>query len=93
MRVKHGAGSSNHVPLSVAQARSSHLRHPGQKKGKEYGQSRAGGTADAIVITAAPRREVMTGDYLTLPFVGAPRARGDRFTASLRLDGGSLVAL
>jgi threonylcarbamoyladenosine tRNA methylthiotransferase MtaB len=83
----------DHVPLSAAQARSSHLRHLGQKKGKEYRRSRAGGTADAIVISSAAEREVMTGDYLTLPLAGAPRPRGDRFTALLRLDGDSLVAV
>ena len=83
----------DHVPLAVAQARSSHLRHLGQAKGNEYRKRRAGGTADAIVITAGERREVLTEDYLTLSHVGPPRPRGDRFTAALRLDGDSLVAV
>ena len=83
----------DHVPLSVAQARSSHLRHLGQAKGNEYRRTRSGGTADAIVITAGERREVMTEDYLTLTHAGPIRARGDRFKAALRLDGDSLVAV
>jgi threonylcarbamoyladenosine tRNA methylthiotransferase MtaB len=83
----------DHVPLSAAQARSAHLRHLGQAKGTAYRRARAGEVADAIVISAAPDREVMTGDYLTLPLVGATRPRGDRFQATLRLDRDSLIAV
>ena len=45
---------SDHVPLSVAQARSAHLRHLGQASGNAYKRTRAGELADAIVISAAP---------------------------------------
>ncbi len=83
----------DHVPLSLAQERSHHIRHLGQKKGKEYRAARAGNVADVIVISAAPGREGMTEDYLTVPLTGAPRARGDRFDAMLRLDGETLVAV
>lgn len=83
----------DHVPLGVAQARSAHLRHLGQKKGKEYRAAQSGRTADAIVIGGGPDREVMTGNYLTLPYLGPVRPRGTRFTAALRLDGDSLVAV
>jgi threonylcarbamoyladenosine tRNA methylthiotransferase MtaB len=83
----------DHVPLSLAQERSHELRHLGQKKGKEYREGRAGSFADAVVIGAAPGREVMTGDYLTLPLRGEPRSRGDRFTARLELENDVLVAL
>lgn len=81
-----------HVPLAVAQERSARLRHLGQEKGGAYRRTRAGTRGDAIVITAAPAREVMTEDYLTLPLVGVARGRGERFRADLRLDGDSLVA-
>lgn len=85
-----------HVPLALAQARSHELRHLGQKKGKEYRAARAGGkgaaAADVIVISAGPDREGMTEDYLTVSLRGEPRPRGDRFSASLRLDGDALVA-
>jgi threonylcarbamoyladenosine tRNA methylthiotransferase MtaB len=81
----------NHVPLSAAQDRSSQLRHLGQAKGNVYRQSRAGAKADAVVITAVPDREAMTEDYLTVKVTGAPRARGDRFTGTLRADGDALV--
>lgn len=82
----------DHVPLGAVQERSHELRHLGQKRGKEYAQRRAGGHADAIVITAGAPREVMTEDYLTVPLTGAPRPRGSRFAATLRIDGDSLVA-
>jgi threonylcarbamoyladenosine tRNA methylthiotransferase MtaB len=81
----------DHVPLSAAQERSSHLRHLGQAKGNAYRQSRAGGQADAVVITAAPERDAMTQDYLTVKLAGEARARGDRFTGTLRADGDALV--
>jgi threonylcarbamoyladenosine tRNA methylthiotransferase MtaB len=82
----------DHVPLAVTQQRSAELRHLGQSKGNAYKRSRAGGYADAIVISAGPEREVMTGDYLTLTLTGAARPRGDRFEAELRLEGEVLTS-
>jgi threonylcarbamoyladenosine tRNA methylthiotransferase MtaB len=84
---------ADHVPLAATQARSAHLRHLGQAKGNMYKRARAGGIADAVVITGAPEREVMTGDYLTLRYTGPERGRGERFDVTLGLDGDSLVAL
>jgi threonylcarbamoyladenosine tRNA methylthiotransferase MtaB len=81
----------DHVSLSVAQSRSSHLRHLGQAKGNAYRLARTDGKADAIVISAGERREAMTGDYLTLPVGGPPRPRGDRFMATLRGEGTELT--
>ncbi len=81
------------MPLGVAQERSHQLRHMGQAKGKGYATRRAGGEADAIVITAGPEREVMTEDYLTAGLAGPVRPRGSRFAATLRLEGDSLVAV
>ncbi|MGH7678583.1 MAG: MiaB/RimO family radical SAM methylthiotransferase [Gemmatimonadaceae bacterium] len=83
----------DHVPLALAQERSSHLRHLGQAKGNAYKRARAGGMADAIVITATPEREVMTEDYLTLELVRTLHPRGERFDAALCLERDSLVAV
>ena len=79
------------VPLGAVQTRSSHLRHLGQKKGKQYRAGRIGGRADAIVISSAPEAEAMTGDYLALPLRGPKRARGGRFDAEIRAEGESAV--
>jgi threonylcarbamoyladenosine tRNA methylthiotransferase MtaB len=81
------------VPLSAAYARSHRLRHLAQEKANAYRRSRAGGSADAIVITGGAAREVMTEDYLTLSLAGSERPRGDRFRANLRLENGSLLAV
>ena len=83
----------DHVPLRVAQERSHHVRHLGQKAGKEYRARRAGGTADIVVVSAGAEREGLTEDYLTVSLRGAPRPRGSRFQARLKLEGESLVAL
>ena len=83
----------DHVPLGAAQERSHHVRHLGQKKGKEYRAARAGGSADVVVVSAGPEREGLTEDYLTVRLVGEPLPRGTRFRALLSLEGESLVAL
>jgi hypothetical protein len=80
------------VPLSAVQARSHELRHLGQKKGKEYRAARAGGQADVVVISGGPDREGMTEDYLAVR-VPASRTRGERFHATLTLQGDSLEAV
>jgi threonylcarbamoyladenosine tRNA methylthiotransferase MtaB len=81
----------NHVPLLVAQERSSHLRHLSEAKGKAYRLSRIGTRADAIVISSAPARDAMTEDYLSLPIRGDTRPRGDRFMARVEAEGDALV--
>jgi threonylcarbamoyladenosine tRNA methylthiotransferase MtaB len=81
----------DHVPLSVAQERSSALRHLAEAKGRAYRQSRVGTRADAIVISSGPEREAMTEDYLSLPLRGAVRPRGDRFAARVDAEGDGLV--
>ena len=82
-----------HVPLSAAQQRSHHVRHLGQKKGKEYRATRAGGPADIVVVSAGAEREGLTEDYLTVKIDGAARPRGTRYPATLRMDGEALVAV
>jgi uncharacterized protein with GYD domain len=47
--------------------------------------------ADAIVITTGPDREALTEDYLTLAIRGDVRARGERFTALVKLEGDATV--
>jgi len=81
------------VPLSLAQERSHHVRHLGQKKGKEYRAARAGTHADVIVISAAPDREGMTEDYLSVQLRGKPRPRGERFMGTLKAAEGDAAML
>jgi threonylcarbamoyladenosine tRNA methylthiotransferase MtaB len=84
---------SGHVPLSAAQERSHHLRHLGQKKGKEYRAARAGSRADIVVIGAGESQEGMTEDFLTVAIRGVRRPRGARYSTTLAFDAESLVAL
>ena len=81
-----------HVPLAATQARSHELRHLGQKKGKEYRAGRAGTVADLVVISGGADREAMSEDFLTVR-VPANRPRGERFAATLRLDGDALACV
>ncbi|MEX2178671.1 MAG: MiaB/RimO family radical SAM methylthiotransferase [Gemmatimonadaceae bacterium] len=78
------------VNASEARDRSLALRALADRKGAAYRAARAGSRADAIVISAAPGREAMTEDYLTVPMARA-RPRGERFEGTLRADGGALV--
>ena len=84
---------TEHVPLGAAQERSHELRHLGQKKGKEYRAARAGSIADVVVTAAAPRREGITEDYLTVAIGGDPRPRGARFSGRLALENEELVVV
>lgn len=80
------------VPLGAAHERSHELRHLAQKKGREYRAARAGSLADVVVTGTGPVREGMTEDYLTVALPGAPRPRGERFSATLTLHGDLLAA-
>ena len=82
---------ADHVPLALAQQRSSHLRHLSEAKGQAYRRARIGSSADAIVISSGPEREAVTEDYLSLPMRGEARPRGDRFTARVAAEGNALV--
>lgn len=79
------------VQPAVAHERSSRLRELAGIKARAYRRARAGTRADAIVISAAPAREAMTEDFLTV-VTREHLARGHRFSATLRLEGDSLVA-
>ena len=80
------------VSPAVVKERSSRLRALGEAKAALYRASRAGGAADAIVVTGAPRREAVTEDYLTVA-VAEPRSRGERFTARLAQGTEALVTV
>jgi len=79
------------VQASVIHDRSARLRELAAGKSSAYTASRAGSAADVVAITGAPDREGMTEDFLTVA-LQAPRARGERFTATLAWSDGSLVA-
>jgi threonylcarbamoyladenosine tRNA methylthiotransferase MtaB len=88
----------NRVTPAVAQARAAELRAVAAQKAAAYAASRAGGTADVIVL-GAPRdgeRCGMTGDYLDVTLADPSMARGARFDAVLRgadaVVGNKLVA-
>jgi threonylcarbamoyladenosine tRNA methylthiotransferase MtaB len=81
----------DHVPLALAQERSSELRHRGQAKGNAYRRARAGSVADVIVIGSAPKREGMTEDYLTIELRDGGQPRGHRSDGVLLLEGDGLT--
>jgi threonylcarbamoyladenosine tRNA methylthiotransferase MtaB len=81
----------NVVPSAVAADRSARLRAIASDKALTYAQSRAGSVADVVVHAGSPNRQGTTEDYLTVA-VASPRARGDRYSAQLCLEGGTLVA-
>jgi threonylcarbamoyladenosine tRNA methylthiotransferase MtaB len=70
------------LPSTAIRERARRLREIGDAKARAYAASRAGGAADTIVVTAPPRRDGVTADYLTLPVRGE-RGRGSRFTGML----------
>ncbi len=84
---------AGHVPERVADERAAELRAVGRRKAAAYRLGRAGGRADVVVIKGGPlAREGMSEDYLTV-FLDSPRLeRGARFSATLALDDGKLVA-
>jgi len=82
------------VPPAVARARARELRELGSRKAAAYRASRAGSTADVIVVRggAAGEREGVTEDYLSVLPGAASLPRGTRYLARLRSDGSRLIA-
>jgi threonylcarbamoyladenosine tRNA methylthiotransferase MtaB len=82
------------VPPAVARARARELRELGSRKASAYRASRAGNTADVIVVRggAAGEREGVTEDYLSVLPGAASLPRGTRYLARLRSDGSRLIA-
>lgn len=81
------------VPPAVARARAAELRALAARKGARYSASRAGGTADVVVVGRGNRRSGVTEDYLTVNLRDRALPRGVRFVAKLQAaPDGSLVA-
>ena len=71
------------VAPALAAERAGELRALSERKATAYRAARVGGTADVVVVTSAPRREGLTGDYLTVRVADEMQARGSRFQAIL----------
>jgi threonylcarbamoyladenosine tRNA methylthiotransferase MtaB len=79
------------VPPAVARERAAELRALADQKQAAYAASRAGGTADVVVIGGTPVRTGLTEDYLEVE-VASDRARATRFGARLSSAGRRLHA-
>lgn len=71
-------------PKTVAAERAAELRALGQAKAQAYAASRAGGTADVVVVQGGEKPEGLTADYLSV-LCAPPAERRSRLTA--RLEG------
>ncbi|HVB31414.1 MAG TPA: MiaB/RimO family radical SAM methylthiotransferase [Gemmatimonadaceae bacterium] len=81
------------VADTVARARAAEMRALAHRKQAAYAASRAGTTADVVVLGAAGHRSGLTEDYLTVRLDDPALPRGHRFVARLRTaTDGSLVA-
>ena len=74
------------VQPAVARERAAELRAIADEKAAAYAASRAGGTADVVVIGGTPVRTGLTEDYLEVE-VAPDRARATRFAARLSTSG------
>jgi len=79
------------VQPSVARERAAELRALGHEKHAAYAASRAGGTADVVVIGGSPVRTGLTEDYLEVE-VAPHRARATRFVGRLVAAGTRMSA-
>ena len=77
----------------VAQRRAAELRAIAARKAGAYAASRAGGTADVVVVGSAGEREGITGDYLSVCLADQAMPRGARFAARLTMNDNRLTAL
>ncbi len=72
------------VPDALRRARAAELRALGATKAAAYASSRAGGTADVIVVGHDDgNRDGLTEDYLTVDLASPAPARGVRFRSVL----------
>jgi threonylcarbamoyladenosine tRNA methylthiotransferase MtaB len=81
------------VPSAVAQRRAAELRAVAGRKAAAYAASRAGGTADVVVVGSGGAREGITGDYLSVRLEDPTLPRGARIAARLTMDDNRLTAL
>ncbi|GAC1516788.1 MAG: tRNA (N(6)-L-threonylcarbamoyladenosine(37)-C(2))-methylthiotransferase MtaB [Gemmatimonadaceae bacterium] len=84
------------VAAAVARRRAEELRTLADEKAAAYRRTRAGGTADVVVVRSAGAAgtyaEGLTGDYLPVRFRDPELPRSARVRARLALDGNALVA-
>ncbi|HKN66091.1 MAG TPA: MiaB/RimO family radical SAM methylthiotransferase [Gemmatimonadaceae bacterium] len=82
------------VPPAVARGRARELRELGTRKAAAYRASRAGSTAEVIVVRggAVDEREGVTEDYLSVLPGAASLPRGTRYLARLRSVESRLIA-
>ena len=80
------------VAAGLVSARAAELRELSVRKAAAYRAARVGGTADVVVVSGAPRREGLTGDYLTVGVAEDTLPRGSRFVATLGAGDPHLMA-
>lgn len=76
----------------LARARAAELRAIGEEKALAHRASRAGGSADVVVIGDGARRHGLTEDYLSVQLVDPGLPRRSRFDAQLQSTGEALIA-
>ncbi len=82
------------VAPGLARTRAAELRGLADRKAAAYAATRAGSSADVVVVGRAGRRRGVTEDYLTVGLVDPALPRGRRFVGQLRAaaDGSLVVA-
>ncbi|MBI3567268.1 MAG: MiaB/RimO family radical SAM methylthiotransferase [Gemmatimonadetes bacterium] len=81
------------VPPALARDRAAELRALGAAKAAAHRASRAGGTADVVVVGDGARRHGLTEDYLSVQLSDPAMPRRSRFDAELVLRDTGLVAM
>ncbi len=81
------------VPPAVSKVRAAELRALGAGKAAAHRASRAGGSADVIVIGNGHRRHGLTEDYLEVALADPAMPRRTRFDAALEMRGERLSAV
>ncbi len=82
----------DHIPGDVVKRRAAELRALAERKSRAYRASRDGQHADVVAIGAAPRRDGITEDYLSVTLADPTVPRGSRVRARLTLHEPGLVA-
>ncbi|MGQ0640374.1 MAG: MiaB/RimO family radical SAM methylthiotransferase [Gemmatimonadaceae bacterium] len=81
-----------HIASGVVKERAAELRGIAERKRQAYEVSRAGSSADVIVVRGDVR-EGLTEDYLEVRLEGPPLPRASRVTARLAFAGATLTAI
>lgn len=72
------------LPTALISERAAELRSVASNKSADYTAARVGGTADVVVVRGGPTPQAMSGDYLDVDVEQGGRARGERFSGTLR---------